>query len=228
MATTPTTQAPPTATPPATTPRRRRFTADEYHRMADVGILREDERLELLDGDIIEMSPAGDRHVEAVSRCEEAFAPLLAARRVRFSTQNPARLGPRDEPQPDFALVRPGALGAPRRGEILLAVEVADTSVADDRTVKVPLYARAGIPETWLLNVVDGELEVYREPGPEGYARTSTLRPERQVAAEAFPDLVLRVADLLPPPGMERFLERDQAQERAPDRGREPGLEPER
>jgi Uma2 family endonuclease len=228
MGTTHTTEATPTATPTAASRRRRRFTADEYHRMAEVGILREDERLELLDGDILEMSPAGDRHVEAVSRCEEAFAPLLAARRVRFSTQNPARLGPRDEPQPDFALVRPGALGAPRRGELLLAVEVADTAAADDRTAKVPLYARAGIPETWLLDVAAGALEVYRGPRAAGYARTYTLRPEQQVAAAAFPDVVLRVADLLPPPGLERSLERARPQERAPDRGRERGREPER
>ena len=208
------TEAPPTAT----TRPRRRFTVDEYHRMAEAGILHADERVELLDGDIVEMSPTGDRHVEALSRCEEAFAALLAARRVRFSTQNPARLGEHNEPQPDFALVRPGALGAPRRGELLLAVEVADSSVEDDRAVKVPLYARAGIPEAWLLNVRDGVLEVHREPGPDGYAWHRTYRPEQHVAAAAFPDLVLRVADLLPPPGMERSREPEPPGE--PDRER--------
>jgi Uma2 family endonuclease len=138
------------------------------------------------------------------------------------------RLGDHDEPLPDVALVRPEVLGAPRLGEILLAIEVADTSVDDDRAAKVPLYARAGIPETWLLNVLDGELEVYREPGPDGYARTFTLRPDRPVACEAFPDIVLRVADLLLPPGMERFIEREPAPDRAPDQERERGWEPER
>jgi Uma2 family endonuclease len=172
------------------------------------------------------MSPVGDRHIEAVIRCEEAFAVLVVAKRARISTQNPARLGPRNEPQPDVALVPPGALGAPRLGEIRLAIEVADSSVDDDRAVKVPLYARAGIPETWLLNALDGALEVYREPGPEGYRRTFTLGPERQVACEAFPDVVLRVADLLPPPGMERFLERESVREQDADRER--GREPER
>jgi Uma2 family endonuclease len=219
-----TTQAAPEAT---TTRRRRRFTADEYHRMAEAGILGEDERVELLDGDVVEMSPVGDRHVEAVNRCTDLFAVLVVARRVRLSTQNPVRLGPHNEPQPDVALVPPGVLGAPRLGEILLAVEVGDTSVDDDRATKVPLYARAGVPETWLLDVVAGELEVHREPGPDGYARAYTLRPDRQVACEAFPDVVLRVADLLPPPGMERFAEREQPGERAPDRGRERGPEPE-
>jgi Uma2 family endonuclease len=225
MATTHTTEATPTATPAATTRRRRRFTADEYHRMGEAGILREDERVELLDGDVVEMSPVGDPHVAAVTRCGRAFAPAWVAGRLTLHTQDPVRLDRHNEPQPDLAIARPGVEAAPRPGEILLAIEVADTSLADDRARKVPLYARAGVPETWLLNVVDGELEVYREPGPDGYARTYTLRPERQVAPEAFPDLVLRVADLLPPPGIERFAERGRPQERAPDRSRERGRE---
>jgi Uma2 family endonuclease len=97
------------------------------------------------------------------------------------------------------------------------------SSVEDDRAVKVPLYARAGIPEACLLNVRDGVLEVYREPGPAGYARTSTRQPDQQVAAEAFPDLVMRVADLLPPPGMERYLDPEQPRERAAGRDRQRG-----
>jgi Uma2 family endonuclease len=218
-----------TEAPPRTTTRpRRRFTVDEYHRMAEAGILRADERVELLDGDVVEMSPTGDRHIEAVNRCTDQFAALVVARRARISTQNPVWLGPHTEPQPDVALVPREVLGAPRLGEILLAIEVADSSVDDDRTTKVPLYARAGVPETWLLNVEAGELEVYREPGPEGYGRVFTRRPEQQVAAEAFPDLVLRVADLLPPPGMERFLERGQPREGTADRDRQRGQDLER
>jgi Uma2 family endonuclease len=124
------------------------------------------------------------------------------------SPQNPVRLDRHNEPQPDLAVARPEVVGAPRLGEILLAIEVADTSLEYDRATKVPLYARAGIPETWLLNVRDGVLEVYREPGPAGYARTHTYRLNHRVATEAFPDLVLRVADLLPPPELERGRER--------------------
>ena len=121
--------------------------------------------------------------------------------------------------------------GAPRLGEILLAIEVAATSVEDDRARKVPLYARAGVPEAWLLNVRDGALEVSLEPGPAGSARTYPLRPDRQVACAAFPDVVLRVADLLPPPGMERFAQREaipERRERVGDRERERGWEFER
>ena len=223
------TQATPTS-PPATTRQRRRFTADEYHRMADAGILAEAERVELLDGDVVEMSPIGDPHVAAVTRCGRAFAPAWVAGRLTLHTQDPVRLDRHNEPQPDLALARPGVEAAPRPGEILLAIEVADTSVEDDRAVKVPLYARAGIPETWLLNVRDGALEVYREPGPAGYARTLTLRPERQVACEAFPDIVLRVADLLPPPELarRRAWEAEQTPEQAADQTREQGREVER
>jgi Uma2 family endonuclease len=214
------------APPKATTRRRRRFTADEYHRMAEAGILGADERVELLDGDVVEMRPVGDRHVAAVNRCNRRFT-LALGERAWVSPQNPVRLDRHNEPEPDLALAPPEVEGAPRPGEILLAIEVADTSVDDDRATKVPLYARSGVPETWLLNVLRGELEVYREPGPDGYARTFTLRPDRQVACEAFPDVVLRVADLLPPPGMERSAERERPRERAPDRGRERGREPE-
>ncbi len=135
------------------------------------------------------------------------------------------RLDRHSEPQPDIALAPPGVEAAPRPGEILLAIEVADTTAADDRARKVPLYARAGVPEVWLLDVVERTLEVYREPGPDGYARTSIRRPEQQVACEAFPDVVLRVIDLLPPPGMERFMKREAAAERAADRTREQGRE---
>jgi Uma2 family endonuclease len=228
MATTQATQTPPTS-PAAPARRRRRFTVDEYHRMAEAGILREDERVELLDGDVVEMSPVGDPHIAAVNRCTRRFT-LALGERAWVSPQNPVRLDRHNEPEPDLALAPPDVEGAPRLGEILLAIEVSDTSVEDDRALKVPLYARAGIPETWLLNVRDGQLEVYREPGPAGYARTYTLQPDRQVACEAFPDVVLRVADLLPPPGLERWRDRDseRAQERAADRAREQGREPER
>jgi Uma2 family endonuclease len=225
MATTPVTQAIPTAAPPELTRRRRRFTVEEYHRMAEAGVLGEDEPVELLDGDVVEMSPVGDPHVAAVTRCGRAFAPAWVAGRLTLHTQDPVRLDRHTEPQPDIALAPPGVEAAPRPGEILLAIEVADTSAADDRARKVPLYARAGVPEVWLLDVLARTLEVHREPGPAGYARTFTLRPERQVACEAFPDVVLRVADLLPPPGMERFAQREPARERAADRARERGGE---
>jgi Uma2 family endonuclease len=192
--------------------------------MAEAGILGEDERVELLDGDVVEMSPVGDPHIAAVNRCNRRFT-LALGERAWVSPQNPVRLDRHSEPEPDIALAPPDVEGAPQLGEILLAIEVADTTAADDRARKVPLYGRAGIPEVWLLDVVERTLEVYREPGPDGYGRTYTRQPEQQVACEAFPDVVLRVADLLPPPGMERFAKREAVQERAADRAREQGRE---
>jgi Uma2 family endonuclease len=188
----------------ATAPALYRFTVDEYHRMGAAGVLPEEARVELIDGQLVEMSPVGDPHVVAVTRCGRAFAPAWVAGRLTLHTQDPLRLDRHNEPQPDLALARPGVEAAPRPGEVLLAIEVADTSLEYDRAVKVPLYARAGIPETWVLNVRDRALEVYREPGPAGYARTATYQPNQRVAAVAFPDLVLRVVNLLPPAQEER------------------------
>jgi Uma2 family endonuclease len=192
----------------ATAPALYRFSVDEYHQMGAAGILPADARVELIDGQIVAMSPVGDPHVVAVTRCGRAFAPAWVAGRLTLHTQDPIRLDRHNEPQPDLALARPGVEAAPRPGELLLAIEVADTSLEYDRAVKVPLYARAGIPETWVLNVRDRALEVYREPGPAGYARMVTYQPNQRVAAAAFPDLVLRVADLLPPPASARRQER--------------------
>jgi len=188
----------------ATAPALYRFSVDEYHQMGAAGIFAEDARVELIDGQIVAMSPVGDPHVVAVTRCGRAFAPAWVAGRLTLHTQDPIRLDGHNEPQPDLALARPGVEAAPRPGELLLAIEVADTSLEYDRAVKVPLYARAGIPETWVLNVRDRALEVYREPSPAGYAQTATYQPNQRVAAAAFPDLVLRVADLLPPPASAR------------------------
>ena len=202
------TQAPQATAPPAPalTRRRRRFTVDEYHRMAEAGILREDERVELLDGDVVEMSPVGDPHIAAVNRCSRRFTLALGER----AWVQPPEPGAARPPQRARAGPRPGAAGGGGRarelGEILLAIEVADTTAADDRARKVPLYARAGVPEVWLLDVVERTLEVYREPGPQGTPGRSPGRRSSQVACEAFPDVVLQVADLLPPPGMERFV----------------------
>jgi Uma2 family endonuclease len=181
---------------------RRRFTVAEYLRMAEAGILREDDRVELIDGEIVQMSPIGDRHVEAVNRCNRAFASAFAAGRVLTSVQNPVRLDGYNDPQPDVALVRPGVLGAPRPGDVLLVIEVAESSLTYDRRTKLPLYARAGIAEAWLLDLDGDALEVHREPGPDGYALVRRCRRGVRVAPVALPDIEVAVADLLPPPGM--------------------------
>jgi Uma2 family endonuclease len=186
---------------------RRRFTADEYLRMAEAGILTEDDRVELIDGEIVEMSPTGRRHVAAVNRCNRVFSRSVGARAL-VSIQNPVHLAPYDEPEPDVVLLRPRADDyadeLARPADILLLVEVADSSLEYDRQTKLPLYAAAGIPEAWLLNLREHRLEVHREPSPTGYVRSQVYRPGERVAPLAFPDVETAVADLLPPGAADR------------------------
>jgi len=179
----------------------RRFTVDEFRRMAEAGILHEDDRLELLDGQIVEMSPINPPHAACVNRLTHMFAPLLASRRATLSIQNHLVLSPHQAPQPDAAVVRYRADGYqtahPGPADTFLVIEVADTSVASDRERKVPLYARAGIPEAWLVNLPADALEIYHEPRAGTYTDVRTARPGDTVSPLAFPNLVLRVDDIL-------------------------------
>ncbi len=181
---------------------RWRFTVDDYRRLAEVGILTEDDRVELLDGEIVRMSPIGDRHVAAVNRCNRVFS-RAAGERVLVSVQNPVDLDPYNEPQPDVALLRPRdddyARGKPGPPDLLLVVEVADTSLAYDRQTKLPRYAATGVPEAWLLDLEADALEVHREPRPDGYAMIRRYRRGERVRAAALPDVEVAVDDLLPP-----------------------------
>ena len=180
-----------------------RFTVDEYLKMGEAGILTEDDRVELIDGEIIQMSPISNRHVEAVNLCAQEFAPAAAARRVKISVQNPVRVDAHNVPQPDVVLVRPGTRGAPRPADVLLVIEVAITSLGFDRRTKLPLYARAGIPETWLLDVDGDGLEAHQEPGPDGYALIRRYRRGQRLAPQALPDVEVAVDGLLPPPDLQ-------------------------
>jgi Uma2 family endonuclease len=179
---------------------KRRFTVEEYHRMAEAGILREDDRVELLDGEIVQMSPIGPRHNWCVARLTRLFAPRVGERAIVW-VQNSIRLSPYEEPQPDFCLLKPSAevyrQANPGPKDVLLVVEVADTSAREDRRVKIPMYARAGIPEAWLFDLPAEGLEVYRDPGPDGYRDVRRLGRGDRIAPQAFPDLDFPVADAL-------------------------------
>jgi Uma2 family endonuclease len=180
--------------------KRRRFTVDDYYRMAEVGILTEDDRVELLDGEIVEMSPIGSDHAGHVKRLTALFTSRLGAR-VVVGVQDPVRLSRHSEPQPDIALLRPRAdfyaRAHPLPADVLLLIEVADTSVETDRRIKMPLYARAGIGEVWLVDLTTERVEVYREPVDDGYRKIRTLARGQALGPLAFPDLALRVDDLL-------------------------------
>jgi Uma2 family endonuclease len=180
---------------------KRRFTVEEYYRMAQAGILREDDRVELIQGEIVEMTPIGPRHADCVDRLTSYVARVLGDR-VRIRVQGPIRLGPHSELQPDLALLRPRsyAQAHPGPGEVLLLVEVADTSLDYDRTVKLPLYARAGIPAVWLVDLSNELIELHRLPGPEGFREVEQHRRGQLLSLEGFPDFAPTVDDVLGPP----------------------------
>lgn len=177
---------------------RRRFTIEEYHRMGEAGIIGEDERVELIDGEIVQMAPIGNRHIGCVINATRLFITRLGDRAV-VSPQNPVVIRPRSEPQPDLVLLWPGAVSyshkRPASEDVLLAVEVADTTVRYDGLVKGPLYARAGIPEFWLCLVDDGAIEVHRGPGADGYANVTRYVSGHLVTPLAFGDVRFAVSD---------------------------------
>lgn len=169
--------------------------------MGEAGILSVEDRVELLAGEIVEMSAIGPLHASMVERLNDFFATHLAGR-VIVRTQNPLLLRREDsEPQPDSALLRRRSDfyrdAHPEATDVFLAIEVADTSVDKDRDIKLPLYARAGISEAWLLDVAAERLDVYRSPTADGYQEVRLLRRGEAVTVQACPDLRLTGDDLL-------------------------------
>jgi Uma2 family endonuclease len=181
-------------------PPKRKFSVDDYYRMADAGIFHEDDRVELLDGEIYEMTPIGDGHAGTVNWLSSVFVRRLGDR-VVVSPQNPVRLSDYSEPQPDVAVLRRREdfyrSGKPRPADVFLIVEVAKSSLDYDRLTKLPRYADAGIPEVWIVNLADDQLEVYRKPGEGGFGERIVLVRGDSIAPEALPDLVLRVDEIL-------------------------------
>jgi Uma2 family endonuclease len=178
-----------------------RFTVDQYHRMIEAGILTKDDRVELIEGEIVEVAPIGTRHASTVDRITRLLVTRLGDRAI-VRVQGPILLPIEvSEPQPDVAVLRPRAdfyrAAHPQPDDVLLVIEVADTTVEPDRRWKLPLYARAGLREAWLADVNAERLELYDEPGPAGYRRPRVLARGEAIAARAFPDLTLDVADLL-------------------------------
>ncbi len=182
--------------------RTRLFSVDEYERLINAGILQEDERIELLRGEIISMAPIGSRHVAILNKLNLLLTPLMAAQRVVISIQSPFHMDDYSEPQPDLVIAhfRPDFYyeSLPIPADILLLVEVADSSEEFDRSEKVPLYARSGIAETWLININHGNIEAYRTPSPEGYRDVHTYVGEERLSPAALPDFSIAVNDLFP------------------------------
>jgi Uma2 family endonuclease len=181
-------------------PARHKLDVDDYRRMAEAGILGPEDRIELIDGDLIDMAPIGEAHAAIVTRLAEALFIACAGRAI-VSPQNPVRLDRRSEPQPDLAILRRRAdfyaSERPGPADILLLVEVADTSLRFDRTVKLPLYARAGIGEVWIVDLKRGTLDAYRRPVGEGYAESVTHHAGDQIALALAPDIAVEVGLVL-------------------------------
>jgi len=181
----------------------RRFSVEEYHRMGEVGILSEDERVELIDGRILKMSPIGSQHAAYVSLLNRQLRAVEETAIVRI--QDPIILDDETEPQPDIAVVKfkanSYADSHPRSEDVLLLIEVADTSLEEDRGIKLPRYAASGILEVWIVNLIENIVEVYREPltlanGIGGYCRRMDFRAGEFLSPEAFPDLEIEILKL--------------------------------
>lgn len=183
-------------------PTRRPFTVDEYHRMFDTGILTRDDRVELLGGEIVEMTPIGPTHAGCVKRLTRLLIERLGRRAV-VGVQDPVILDDLSEPQPDLSVARPRdddySRAHPRPSDLLLVIEVADTTQAFDRNVKVPRYAATGVPEVWLVDLDSERIEAYRAPTPDGYAQRSDVARDGALGPEAFADVELSVDEILGP-----------------------------
>lgn len=181
------------------TAHRRRLSLEEFHRMGAAGILGEDDRVELIDGEMIEMAPIGAPHAAMVNRLSRMLN-LAAGKHAIVATQNPVVLPPRNEPLPDVALLRPRADdyrdSLPTAADVLLIIEVADTTLAYDRDVKIPLYARHGIAEVWLFDIQSGSLSVHRDPGQNGYQRIFTPQKDDTVTPVLLPSITLDLTQI--------------------------------
>jgi len=180
--------------------KRFRFSRADYHQMARVGIIKPRPRVELIDGDIVVMSPIGRRHKSSVDRVNDVFAPRLHGAAI-VRVQSSIVLGEYGEPEPDLVLLRFRADFYAQSDEapedVLLIVEVADSSEAYDRRTKGPLYARFDIPDYWLADLNRDRVTVYRDPTPDGYATSRVYRRGESISPLAFPDLAVAVDDIL-------------------------------
>jgi Uma2 family endonuclease len=177
-----------------------RFTVDDYHRMGQAGLFHDGDRVELIDGQVVEMSPIGPRHAACVDRLTGRLSALVRGHAI-LRVQGPVVLGRHAAPQPDLALLRPPieryAAAHPGPADVLLVIEVADTSADYDRSVKLPLYAQVGIPEAWLVNLPADTIDVLRDPGPKGFGTLRTVGRGDTLSALGLPGAALEVNEIL-------------------------------
>ncbi|MEX2215203.1 MAG: Uma2 family endonuclease [Phycisphaeraceae bacterium] len=177
-----------------------RFTVTDVHRMVESGMFHEDDRVELLNGEVVDMPPPGPLHSEVIDRLIAVFSKLVP-RQARMRVQDPVQLSDISQPQPDIVLIRPRAEGYadrhPGPKDIHLLVEVGDSSIRFDLEAKIPLYALAGVAEVWLVDVQRQMFVVHRKPRKDGYQQTPEFGIGDKVSPLAFPKLKVAVADIL-------------------------------
>jgi len=180
--------------------RPRRFTAGEYHQMIEAGVFGEDERLELIDGEIVQMSPIGDRHAACVRRLIALLSRLFADQAI-VDAQDPMVVDIAYAPQPDLALLRPRAdyyaTQTPTPADCLLVIEVADTSAEFDREIKAPRYARGGVGELWLIDLERAVVVAHRDPAGDAYQHVQVLHRGETIAIAALGGAGLPVEAML-------------------------------
>lgn len=179
---------------------RRHFNVAEYYKMAAAGVFTEDDRVELIEGEIVEMNPIGSRHAACVGRLTK-FLGRLAGDEAIVWVQNPVQVSDYSEPLPDVALLKRRddfyAQANPRPTDVLLIIEVADSSVEYDRNIKMPLYARAGIPEVWLVNLPKETVEVYNQPLGGEYREIRLVKRDEALSAKSVPNLTIDASAVL-------------------------------
>jgi Uma2 family endonuclease len=182
---------------PLTIPRRA-LTVDEYHKMGEAGVLKENDRVELIEGELIKMAPIGGRHLQLVNIVSHIFHLAVGDKAV-VSTQNPILLPPHNEPQPDIVLLAPELRYrqvVPTLQDILLVIEIADTTLIYDRDTKIPIYARHGIAEAWLLDAENKKTFIFLDPGPQGYRQMKSPKNDETVSPSLLPWVRIRLSDI--------------------------------
>jgi Uma2 family endonuclease len=177
-----------------------RFTVAEYHQMAETGILKREDRVELINGEVIEMSAVSPRHAAGVRRATRLFERRVGDSAI-VSVQNPIQLNDYSEPQPDVALLKPRddsyVESHPTPDDVLLAVEIAESSVARDRMIKMPAYASAMISELWIVDLQAGFIEVYSQPANGSYQSIRKVHRGEKISPQGLPKVVLKAEELL-------------------------------
>ena len=179
---------------------RHHFTVAEYERMGEVGIFSESDRVELVEGEVVEMPPIGERHAASVDALAELLRERLG-RNIIVRVRNPIRLDDHSQPQPDIAILKRRddfyRHAHPRPEDVLLVIEVSDTTLEFDRQIRLPLYARAGIQEVWVVNLGDARIETHARPAGEAYQLAASFARGQEVQSQAFAGLLVGVSAVL-------------------------------